>query len=72
MARFRAKDWPHAIIEPEFPQDAIALRKHPEYEEIDAEGNVIKQPEDEVQRPLLSVQDAKTRAPSKPKGKRKA
>lgn len=72
MARFKAREWPHVIVEPEFPQDAIALRKHPEYVEVDAEGNEITQPEDEVQRPLLSVQNAKTLAPSKPKGKRKA
>lgn len=71
MARFRAKDWPHAIVTPEFPQDAIALRKHPEYEEIDEEGNVITQPEDEVQRPLLSVPSIASRGNPAIKGRAK-
>ena len=72
MATFRCIPNPKVLYTPEFEHDVIAMRKHPEYEEVDAEGNVIKQPEDGVQRPLISVTDKLTLAPGKPaRGKRK-
>ena len=71
MATFRCITNPKVLYTPQYEHDALAMRKHPEYEEIDAEGNRIAQPEESVQRPLISVQNAKTLAPSKARGKKR-
>ena len=71
MATFRSIFPPHTLYTPEFEYDVIAMRKHPEYEEIDAEGVKITQPEEGVQRPLVSVPNKKTLAVGKPAKRKK-
>lgn len=76
MATFRSIFPPHSLYTPEFDFDVIAMRKHPEYEEIDSEGNKITQPEEGVQRPMMAIPNLKSVAPdqrsrAKTRGKRK-
>jgi hypothetical protein len=63
--RFRCIPNPNVIFTPAYDFEVAEMRKHKEYEEIDADGNVVKQPEDGIQRPLVSV--APPKAPSKRK-----
>lgn len=39
--RFRCKTNPAVIYVPEYMFDVDGMRRHPEYEEIDADGNVM-------------------------------
>lgn len=71
MATFRCIANPSVLYTPQFEHDVIAMRKHPEYEEVDAEGNKIVQAEEGVQRPLISVPNKHTLAPGPAKGKGK-
>lgn len=68
--RFRCIPNPNVIYTPEWEYDIPGMRKHPEYEEIDADGNVIKQAEDHIQRPLMSVAKPSEMLAPKAKGKK--
>jgi len=73
---FRCKVGKRVLYTPEYLHDVEAMRKHPEYEEVtlDADGNVadvIVQPEDLIQRPLMSVERPAPAAAPKPKRKAK-
>jgi hypothetical protein len=66
--RFRCKGNPRVIYTPEFLFDVPTMRAHPEYEEIDADGNVIVPPatiEDEIKRVPMSVAAKADDAPRK-------
>jgi len=56
-----------ALYTPEFLHDVVAMRSHPDYEELAADGTVVVQPTDGLQRPLMSVDNVKTLAPSAPR-----
>jgi len=56
-----------ALYTPEFHHDVVAMRSHPDYEELAADGSVVIQPTDGLQRPLMSVDSTKTLAPSAPR-----
>lgn len=77
---FRCKVGKGTLYTPEFMHDVLAMRSHPEYEEVkqDADGavtRVVTQPEELVQRPLVAVQSPVLGAPKpvarKQGGKRK-
>lgn len=40
--RFRCKENPAVIYQPEFLFDVETMRKHPDYEEVDEHGEVVK------------------------------
>lgn len=66
--RFRCKGNPSVIYTPEFLFDVPGMRAHPDYEEIDAEGNVVKPPhtlEDDIPRIPMHAAPAPAEAPKK-------
>lgn len=67
--RFRCIPNPKVIYTPEFLFDVEAMRKHPEYVEIDAEGNEIKQFEEEQGFKTIPLNTAPKRAEKKPVGR---
>ena len=68
---FRATEAPFSLYTPEFMYDVIAMRGHPDYTELAADGSAVTQPTDGLQRPLMSVDNVKTLAPSQPTAPKK-
>lgn len=62
--RFRCKANPSVVYTPEYLFDVEGMRKHPDYEEIDADGNLVVPPstlEDEIKRiPLRAAPPRET------------
>jgi hypothetical protein len=45
---FRCKQNPTALFTPEYQHDVESMRKHPDYDELDAKGNVVVPKAEEV------------------------
>jgi len=71
---FKCRYGTQQMYTPEYMFDVEAMRKHPDYEEVTAEGAPIAKPGYEaVQRPLMTVpaHGIQMAAPAKARGKRK-
>lgn len=69
---FRCKGNPRVTFTPEYMFDVEGMRKHPDYDEIDADGNVVDNspnPDQVVHR--IPVRDANPMEPPKAVRKRK-
>ena len=56
---FRCKVPPNTLYTPDHAHEVLEMRKHPDYEELDANGEVVPL-EDLLQRPTILVENAKT------------
>lgn len=69
--RFRCIPNHNVIYTPQYDFEVAEMRKHPEYEEIDADGNVVaKTPVELVQRIPLTVPKPAAAAPKPARRKR--
>lgn len=70
LYQFRCLSNPRVIYRPEEMADVEAMRKHPEYEEVDAGGNVITKPIEQTEQRIPLVVPKPAQRPMTRKGRK--
>lgn len=70
LYQFRCLGNPRVIYRPEEMADVEAMRTHPEYEEVDAAGNVITKPVEQTEKRIPVVVSKPAPRPVAKKGRK--